>query len=74
MRATDLASVGLGMEAPIEWILVLRLAGRAHWEDAHGRLITIIRDILNDRKARTTIGAVDERIAVAPIPGIEEFT
>ncbi len=74
MGATDLASVGLGMKAPIEWILVLRLAGRTYWEDAHGRLITIIRDILNDRKARTTIGAVDERIAAAPIHGIEEFT
>ena len=74
MRTTDRAGVRLGMKAPVEGVIVFCLACRAHRKDAHSRLVPIIRHILDNRKAGTTIGAVGERIAVAPVSGIEELT
>ena len=71
--ATDRASIGLGMKAPVQRIIVLRLTCRAHGEDAHGGLVAVIGDILDYSEARATVGAVDERIAVAPVSGIKEF-
>src|SRR5437764_10955968 len=73
LRTANGAGVGLGMKAPIQWIIVFSMAGRAHWEDAHRCLVTVIRDILDNGEARATVGAVDERIAIAPVRGIEEF-
>src|SRR5579884_364303 len=72
-RATDGTGVGLGMKAPIEWVVVLRLAGWTQWKDTHGCLVTIVGYILNNGEARAAVGAIDERVAVAPVSRIEEF-
>jgi hypothetical protein len=61
------------MEAPVEWIFVLGLTVGAHWENAHGRLVAIIGNILDDREAWATVGAIDEGIAIAPVGWIKEF-
>ena len=66
--------IRLSMKAPVERIVVFCLAGRAHGKDAHSRLVTVVGYILDNRKAWATVCAVDERIAVAPISGIEELT
>jgi hypothetical protein len=72
--ATKRAGVWLGVKAPVERIFVFRFASRAHREDPHGRLFTIIRDILHDGEAGAAVGAVDEGIAIAPIGRVEQFT
>src|SRR6266851_769216 len=74
MRPTDGASIGLGVKAPIEWVVIFQLAGRAHREVPHGRLMTIIGHILNDRKTRSAVGTIDKRVSIAPISRIEQFT
>jgi hypothetical protein len=71
--ATKRAGVWLGVKAPVEWIVVFRLASWTHGKDLHGCLFTIIRDILYDREARATVGTVNERIVIAPVGRIEQF-
>ena len=61
------------MEAPVCRILVLRLAVAAHRELVHGSLRTVVGDVLNDGEAWPAVGAVDERIAVAPVLGVEQL-
>src|ERR1700730_7018888 len=61
------------MEAPVERVVVLGLAGWAHGKDLHGCFFSIIRDILHDGEARAAVGAVDEWIAVAAVGGIKQF-
>ena len=73
MRPADGAGIGLGMETPVEGIIVLTLALRAHLEISHGRPGTVIRDALDDRETGATVGAVSERIAVTPVGGIEQL-
>ena len=73
MRAADRAGIGLSVETPVERIVVFRLAGWTHGKDAHGRLISVVGDILHNREARPTVGAVDERIAVAAVGWIKQF-
>jgi hypothetical protein len=74
MRAADWTCIGLGVEAAVEWICVLALARRAHGKNAHSRLIPVVRHILNNGKAWPTIRAVNERILVASVGVIEEFS
>src|SRR6266480_5676730 len=73
LRPTDWASIRLGMKAPVQRILILTLAFPTHREYTHRRLIAIIRHILDNRKARSTIRAVDKWIVEAPVSWIEEF-
>jgi hypothetical protein len=61
------------MKPAIEGILIFSLACRAHLERGHGGQGTIIRDILNDRKSGTAIGAVGKGITVPPISRVKEF-
>ena len=61
------------MEAPVERVVVLGLAGRAHGKDLHGCFFAVIGDILHDGEARAAVGAVDEGIAVAAVGGIKQF-
>ena len=71
--ATVRAGVGLGMKTPVQGIVILRLASGTHWEDTHGCLVAVIGNILDDCEARTTIGAVNERMTITPVYGVEEF-
>src|SRR5947209_14997287 len=61
------------METSIRWIVVVCLAGGAHREDTHSRLVAVIGHILNNREARAAVGAVDERIAVTAVLRIKEL-
>ncbi len=63
----------LGMEAAVAGISVLRLAGRAERELAHGGLSPVVGQLLDDRGARPAVGAVDEGVAVAPVRGVPQL-
>jgi len=67
------AGIGLGVEASVQRIFVFCLAGGAHGEDAHGGLVAIVGDVLDDREAGATVGAVDKGIMITSICGIKEF-
>ena len=67
------AGVGLRVEAPIARIVVLGAAALAHREPRHRRQRPVVGDAPHDREARPAVGAVDERIAVAAIAGVEKL-
>ena len=71
-RPADGASIGLRMEAAVSWVCVLRCAGSAHGKARHGGGGAIVGDVLNDGVARAAVGAVGERVAVAPVVGVAE--
>src|SRR5438046_2949869 len=72
-RSARRAGIRLGVEAAVERALVLRAAGAAHLETVHGRERAVVWDAAHDREARPAVGAVDERVAVAPVVGVEEL-
>src|ERR1700733_685593 len=61
------------METAVGRILVLGPATFAHREARHRREWTVIGDPADDRKARTAVGAVDERVAIAAVAGVEQL-
>ncbi|GHO42593.1 hypothetical protein KSX_07560 [Ktedonospora formicarum] len=73
MWSTGGAGVGLGVEAPIGWVLILDLTCRTHCEDAHCCLFAVIGHVLNDSEARAAVGAIDKGIIVASVMYVEEF-
>ncbi len=70
-RPADRAGVRLGVEAAVERIVVLRLARGAHLEAGHRRGRPVVGDAAHDREPRAAVRAVDERIAVAAVGGVE---
>ena len=64
--------VGLGMEAPVAGIAILRQTARALREAAHGGMGAVVRKPFDDAVARAAVRAVGERIAVAAIRGVED--
>src|SRR4029453_9206253 len=68
------AGVWVCMKAAVSGIIVLVLAELAHSERSHRRCRPVIRKRLDDRKARTTVGAVDERIPITAIMRIEQLS
>src|ERR1017187_9871102 len=72
-KAADAARVGLRVKAPVIRIHVLRGAGSAHREAGHRRSRSIVRDVLNDGVARPAMGAIGERITVAPVMRVAEI-
>ncbi len=73
VRAADRAGVRLGVEAAIQRVFIFFAAGRTQREALHRRVGTVVGQRLDDRKARATVGAVDERVAVAAVGGIEQL-
>ena len=71
--AAACATIRLGMVAPVVNIMILPVAVRAHGKADHGGLGPVIGDIFNNRETRAAIGAVNEGIAVAPVPGVTQF-
>ena len=65
------AGIGLGMEAPIRRIPVLRRAGRAEREDRHAGVGAVIRDGADDAEPGSAMGAVGEGVTVAAVGRIE---
>src|SRR5271167_279354 len=72
-RSTLPAGVGLGMKAAVQRILVFRKTCRAHGKPRHRRARPVIRNIANNSEARSAVGAIDERIAIAPVIRVEQF-
>ena len=73
LRAALGARIRLGVKAAIEGRAVFAETRCALLERCHARRRTIVRQVMRDRVARTTIGAVDERVPVASIVRIEHF-
>ena len=67
------ARVRLGVEAAVGDRVVLALTVRAHGERRHRRGRAIVGNVAGDREARPAVGAVGERIAVAPIVRVEDL-
>ena len=73
MRPAFVTGIGLGMKSPVGRVVVLGLAGSTHFKIPHGGLGAIIGDIIDDGIARPAIGAIDKRIQIAAISGIEKL-
>ena len=67
------AGVGLGVEAAVGRVLVLGAAGGAHGKAGHRGQRPVVGDAAHDREARPAVGAVDERVAVAAVGGVEQL-
>ena len=65
--------IGLRVKPTIAWIGILARAIGAHLKRRHGRLGTIVGQLIDDREARAAIRAVDERIPVAPVARVEQL-
>jgi len=61
------------MEAPIHRVVVLPLTLGTHPKAAHSSTWSIIGDVLYNREARPTVGAIGKRIAVAPVIGVKNL-
>ena len=72
-RPARRARVRLGVEAPVARVVVLGPAGRAHREARHRRQRAVVGDALHDREARPAVGAVRERVAVAPVGRVAQL-
>ena len=73
MRATDRAGVGLRVEAAVERVVVLALAGRALREARHAGVRPVVGQRAGDREARPAVRAVDERVAMTAVGRIEQL-
>ena len=63
----------LGMEAPVERVLVLALTVGAERKSGHGRVGAVIRDAGDDTVARTAVRAGYEWIAEAPVVRVKQL-
>jgi hypothetical protein len=61
------------MKAAVAWSSVFASALRALGECPHAGTLSIIWQRLDDREARATVGARNERVAVPPVGGVEEL-
>ena len=73
VRTAIPAGVGLRVETAIERIGVFGGATRAHGEILHGRCGAIVGQRPDDGEARAAVRAVDERVAVAAVCGVEQL-
>ena len=73
LRPADRAAVRLRVVAAVFDVVVFPVAVRAHGEGAHGGLRPVVGDVLDDGKARAAVGAVDEGVAIAPVPGVQQL-
>jgi hypothetical protein len=67
LRAAARAGIGLSLEAPVERVVVLGLARRAHREAPHGGVGPVVGQRLDDAIARAAVGTVGERVAMAAV-------
>lgn len=74
VRSALKAGIGLRMKAPVERVSILCGAGGAHRKVIHRRGRSVIGQRADDGKARPAVGAVDKRIVIAPIGGVEQLT
>src|SRR4030095_7091064 len=73
LRPALRARIRLRMKTAVRWIVILRATCRAHDQTRHGRERAVVRNVLDDRVPRSAIGAVDERIKISTVGGIQKF-
>ena len=73
MWPTDRTGVRLGVKAPIQRVVVLRLALRAHDEVPHGGQRAVVGNVGDDSEARAAIGAIGERVTVTAVGRVQQF-
>ena len=73
LRSTPRAGVGLGVKPAVERIVIFGLALRAHPENPHGGVDPVVGEAFDQAEARPAVRAVGERVAVAPVPRIEDL-
>ena len=73
MRPAIKAGIGLCVKATVEWIGILCGAGGAHGETVHRGSRSVIRQRPDDGKAWAAVGAVDKRVVIALIGGVEQL-
>jgi len=55
------------------WVGVFTLTVEAHREIRHGGLGAVVWDVLDDGEARSTVGAVDEGVAIAAVVRVKHL-
>ena len=73
MRTTAPAGIRLRVKAAIERVVVFGLALGAHGKRSHRGLRPVVRDATRNGKARPAVGAVQKRITIAAVGGVEQF-
>src|SRR5262245_17170467 len=73
VRPTLRTGVGLGVEASVQRVIVLGLAGRTQRKVTHGSVRAIVGHRLHNAKPRSTVRAGDKRVAIAPILWIAQL-
>src|SRR5262245_2932600 len=61
------------MKASIKWILVFVTTRFTHLKRTHRRVRAVVWNILDNREARSAVGAVNEWIPITTIPRIEQL-
>src|SRR5215216_2392856 len=65
---------GLRMKTSICWILIFSFAIGTHRKRCHRGLWAVIGNVFDNSETWPTVGAVDERVSVAPIVRVEYLT
>ena len=73
LRPADGAGVGLGVEPAVGRVVVLVKALGAHLEVRHGGHGPVVGHRAGYGEPRPAVRAVGERVAVAPVRGVEEL-
>ena len=63
----------LGVEPAVRRVVVLRRARPAHGEGGHRGVGPVVGHVGHDGEPGPAVGAVDERVPMPPVRGIEEF-
>ena len=73
LRTAVIAADRLRVIAPARRIMIFVTADPAHREHLHAGALPVVGERVEDCKARPARRAVDERVQVPPVPGIEQF-
>ena len=72
-RSADWAGVRLSVESSIRRVAIFPPAILAEREARHGRVGTVVRNLLDDRVPRPAVGAIDKRIKIPAVGRIEQL-
>ncbi|MCG3119758.1 MAG: hypothetical protein ALAOOOJD_02269 [bacterium] len=74
LRPAPRAGIRLRVKTPVGGIVIFGATIQTHRKTFHRGVRTIIRQRRDDRKARTAVGAIGERITIAPVGRIKNFS
>jgi hypothetical protein len=61
----------MDLEMPVRWVGIFFGTSFTQSKFSHGGIRTVIGNVLEDRKAWTTMTTAEERIKITPAAGIE---